>query len=187
MESLGWANVYGNTYSRVREGVELPAGPPSGRGSCVAVGTSAYGVLCDHHYVNCDSMERYIEQVTSGVFPLMGARIADTPRARAQHALIDLCFHFRMSRADFLTRVGKDVTELVGRRLERLQRRGLVEVDASEVRLTTLGKLWSGRVCLALLGPSHLVRLLQMKVGSEVFGRLPARAQGWLLRRSGRM
>lgn len=186
MEALGWVNIHGNVYSRVQATVPLPAGPSSGRGACVAVGTSAYGVLGNYHHVNCDSMTKYIELIRRGEFPIVRARVADTVRARAQHAFVDFCYHFRIDRAEFKARVGADIMELAGKKLQKLERQDLVELDEGEVRLTTMGKLWSGRVCLSLLGPRHLMRLLMLKVRSESFGRAPESLQHWMLRRSGR-
>jgi oxygen-independent coproporphyrinogen-3 oxidase len=186
LEGLGWANVYGNTYSAVRDGVELPAGPPSGNGACLAVGSSSYGMLADHHYVNNGSMIKYMEAVERGEFPVFGGRIAATPWQKAEHALIDLCFHLAMDREAFRGKVGVDVVDLAGRRLARLERKGLLEIDERQVRLTDLGKVWSGRVCGTLLGPGHLLRLLSMKVMSELFGRMPERVRQRMKERAGR-
>jgi len=187
LEARGWANIYGNTYSEIREGIELPAGPPSGRGGCLAVGSSACGRLAKYHYVNTLSTKKYVERVRRGEFPIQLARVSSSAEDEAQHAVVDLCFHFTLDRSEFRRRTGKDVVEVIGHRLERLERKGLVEIGDRQIRLTPLGKAWSGRVCLSLMGPSRALQMAMFKTFSEVFGRLPKALQHRIMRKSGRI
>lgn len=186
ISARGGHPLWSNTYAMPGSTENKPSVSPSGRGNLVGLGAGAYGHIGDFHHVNVTSVMRYMDTIEAGRSPVWEARVTRTPEERAQHELINFGFYHSLDRRDFVRRVGKDVMEIAGRRVEKLCGQGLLESDSDRLWFTPLGRLWAGNVTRDLLGRRHGARRQFFAARNTMFSRLPEEVQNFMLKKAGR-
>lgn len=125
-----------NRFSRLKEDLGAP--------SAEVVGTGAgffMGHLGNFQYSDIEAVTGYISKVQQGQFPL--ASLATLSKEdKMRKAIMLIYVRQRVDRKDFRDEFGKFPEEAFPDAIERLKRKGLIEVTDEEIRLSEKGDPW---------------------------------------------
>ena len=122
-------------------------------------GAGAHGAAAGLRYWNVDPVREYIERVTTGTpqpFPLSPAaadyEVIDEALEMSETLILGLRLVGEgVRRADFAARFGRELDEVFGEALDRVEALGLVMQTPDAVRLSERGYLLSNQVFMRLL------------------------------------
>ena len=116
-----------NRFSRIPEDFKEPCM------EILATGAGSFmGTLGKFSYVDIEPARTYIEAVNNGRFPISKLSMSSVQDEMGK--MIKSCF-------------GKLPEEAFEDTINRLEKKGLIEVDEEEIRLTKLGDMWRYNVC----------------------------------------
>jgi coproporphyrinogen III oxidase-like Fe-S oxidoreductase len=148
-KAAGYEKTCHNRFSRIKEDFQEP---------CMEVIGTGAGFFMGHigkfSYVDIEPSEAYIEAVNHGEFPiskLSMPSMEDEMGKMMMHLLIRL----PVNKMEFKRRFGKLPEDAFGNTISRLEKKGLIEIDDHEIRLTKLGDVWRINVCWEFSRPQE--------------------------------
>jgi oxygen-independent coproporphyrinogen-3 oxidase len=103
------------------------------------------GYLQRFSYSNIDQAEEYIAAVREGRFPI--AKLQEsTDKDMMRKVMTKLYLRLPVDKKEFQERFGKLPEDVYPEQLKRLKKKGLIEIDEKEIRLTEIGDLWKANI-----------------------------------------
>lgn len=148
-KAAGYEKTCHNRFSRISEDFKDP---------CMEiVGTGAgffMGVLGNFSYVDVEPSEAYIERVNQGKFPISKLSVYSF-EDEMRKTMMKLYIRLPVNKMEFKSRFGKLPEEVFEKTIERLEKKGLIEMDDKEIKLTKLGDIWRYNVCWEFSHPEN--------------------------------
>ena len=133
---------------------------------CLALGPSGNGNLGDYVYRNVNSLDRYLELIEGGGFPIDGGMRMSAEQVMRRY----ICRAFSFLTVDkraFEEAFSTTPEQAFPEEISRLQHRGLIDVDEREIRLTPAGEVWGQNVCVEFCSREWHKELMNEENGSR--------------------
>lgn len=140
-KAAGYKPTCHNRFSRIQEDFKEPCM------EILATGAGSFmGTLGKFSYVDIEPAEAYIEAVNRGEFPVSKLSLSSLEDEMGK-MMMRLYIRLPVNKTEFKSRFGKLPEEAFGATIDKLEKKGLIEVDETEIRLTKLGDMWRYNVC----------------------------------------
>jgi coproporphyrinogen III oxidase-like Fe-S oxidoreductase len=140
-KAAGYKPTCHNRFSRIAEDFQEPCM------EILATGAGSFmGTLGKFSYVDIEPAEAYIEAVNRGKFPISKLSMSSLEDEMGK-MMMRLYIRLPVNKKEFKRRFGKLPEEAFETTINKLEKKGLIEVDEQEIRLTKLGDLWRYNVC----------------------------------------
>jgi oxygen-independent coproporphyrinogen-3 oxidase len=115
-------------------------------GGILTTGAGCFmGYLQRFSYSNLEDINNYMATVNAGRFPI--SRLSEsTPEDMMRRTMTRLYLRLPVSKQEFMQKFGKLPEEVFSQQLQRLKKKGLIEIDDKEIRITKLGDIWKGNI-----------------------------------------
>jgi oxygen-independent coproporphyrinogen-3 oxidase len=115
-------------------------------GGILTTGAGCFmGYLQRFSYSNFEDINNYMTTVNAGRFPI--SRLSEsTPEDMMRRTMTRLYLRLPVSKQEFMQKFGKMPEEVFSQQLQRLKKKGLIEIDDKEIRITKLGDIWKGNI-----------------------------------------
>jgi oxygen-independent coproporphyrinogen-3 oxidase len=146
-KEAGYKPTCHNRFSRIAEDFQEPCMEilSSGAGSFM-------GTLGKFSYTDIEPAEAYVEAVKGGKFPVSKLSVSSVQDEMGK-MMMRLYIRLPVNKREFKRRFGKLPEEAFEATISKLEKKGLIEVDEQEIRLTKLGDLWRYNVCWEFTRP----------------------------------
>lgn len=132
----GYKPTCHNRFSRISEDFEEPCFKIVGTGAGFFM-----GYLGKYSYMDIESANAYIDLVNSGRFPIAKLSVS-SEEEEMRKMMMRLYIRLPVDKHEFRKRFGKLPEDVFPAAINTLKKKGLIEVDDQEIRLTKLGDLW---------------------------------------------
>jgi len=140
-KAAGYKPTCHNRFSRIAEDFKEPCM------EVLATGAGSFmGTLGKFSYVDIEPAEAYIEAVNRGKFPVSKLSVSSIEDEMGK-IMMRLYIRLPVNKKEFKRRFGKLPEEAFETTINKLEKKGLIEVDEQEIRLTKLGDVWRYNVC----------------------------------------
>ena len=140
-KAAGYKPTCHNRFSRIAEDFQEPCM------EILATGAGSFmGTLGKFSYVDIEPAEAYIEAVNRGKFPISKLSVSSIDDEMGK-MMMRLYIRLPVNKKEFKRRFGKLPEEAFETTINKLEKKGLIEVDEQEIRLTKLGDVWRYNVC----------------------------------------
>ena len=140
-KAAGYKPTCHNRFSRIKEDFKEPCM------EILATGAGSFmGTLGEFSYVDIDPADAYIEAVNRGQLPVSKLSLSSLQDEMGK-MMMRLYIRLPVNKTEFKSQFGKLPEEAFGSTIDKLQKKGLIEVDETEIRLTKLGDMWRYNVC----------------------------------------
>jgi coproporphyrinogen III oxidase-like Fe-S oxidoreductase len=140
-KAAGYEKTCHNRFSRIAEDFQEPCM------EVLATGAGSFmGTLGKFSYVDIEPAEAYIEAVNRGKFPISKLSVSSVEDEMGK-MMMRLYIRLPVNKKEFKRRFGKLPEEAFETTINKLEKKGLIEVDEQEIRLTKLGDVWRYNVC----------------------------------------
>jgi putative oxygen-independent coproporphyrinogen III oxidase len=114
---------------------------------CLALGPSGNGNIGDYVYRNVNTLEDYFKRLQKGSYPIdRGLQMSAQEQIRRY---IARAFSFlSVDKDEFKRRFSLTPEQAFPEEMNRLNEKGLIDVDDQKVRLTRAGEVWGQNVCV---------------------------------------
>ena len=115
-------------------------------GGILTTGAGCFmGYLQRFSYSNFENINNYMATVNAGRLPI--SRLSEsTPEDMMRRTMTRLYLRLPVSKQEFMQKFGKLPEEVFSQQLQRLKKKGLIEIDDKEIRITKLGDIWKGNI-----------------------------------------
>ncbi len=115
-------------------------------GGILTTGAGCFmGYLQKFSYSNIEDINQYMATVKTGKLPIQ--RLSEsTDDDMMRREMSRLYLRLPVSKKEFKEKFGKLPEDVFPQQLENLKKKGLIEVDSKEVRLTKQGEVWKGNI-----------------------------------------
>ncbi|MFH1415713.1 MAG: radical SAM family heme chaperone HemW [Elusimicrobiota bacterium] len=112
----------------------------------LGLGPRAFGYLNHCMYINCKSLDDYMNLIAAGRISIeMGRR---NSKKEEMHGFMVVGLRaLSVKKKEFFKRFGIELEEVFSQTLESLKKKGMIISDDEEVRLSQKGIIWGGNVC----------------------------------------
>lgn len=140
-KAAGYKPTCHNRFSRIAEDFQEPCM------EVLATGAGSFmGTLGKFSYVDIEPAEAYIEAVNRGKFPVSKLSVSSIDDEMGK-MMMRLYIRLPVNKKEFKRRFGKLPEEAFETTINKLEKKGLIEVDEQEIKLTKLGDVWRYNVC----------------------------------------
>ncbi len=140
-KAAGYEKTCHNRFSRVPEDFQEPCM------EILSTGAGSFmGTLGRFSYVDIEPAKAYIEAINREEFPISKLSVSSIEDEMGR-MMMRLYIRLPVNKKEFERRFGKSPEEAFERTIDRLEKKGLIEVDEQEIRLTKLGDVWRYNVC----------------------------------------
>ena len=146
LTEAGYKAVGHDRYSRVEWHVRENCLNGWPWGGILTTGAGCFmGYLQRFSYSNIEDINNYMAVVKSGKLPIQRlSESSDDDMMRREMSRLYL--RLPVSKKEFMEKFGKRPEDVFPRQLKNLTAKGLIEIDANEVRLTKQGEVWKGNI-----------------------------------------
>ena len=115
-------------------------------GGILTTGAGCFmGYLQRFSYSNIEDINDYMATVKAGKLPI--SKLSEsTDDDMMRREMSRLYLRLPVSKKEFMEKFGKLPEDVFAPQLKRLKEKGLIEIDAKEVRLTKQGEVWKGNI-----------------------------------------
>ena len=146
-KAAGYKPTCHNRFSRIAEDFQEPCM------EILSTGAGSFmGTLGKFSYVDIEPAEAYLEEVRDGKFPLSKLAVSSVEDEMCK-MMMRLYIRLPVNKSEFKRRFGKLPEEAFEATINKLEKKGLIEVDEQEIRLTKLGDIWRYNVCWEFTRP----------------------------------
>jgi oxygen-independent coproporphyrinogen-3 oxidase len=146
-KAAGYKPTCHNRFSRIAEDFQEPCM------EIVSTGAGSFmGTLGKFSYTDIEPAEAYVEAVKGGKFPISKLSVSSVEDEMGK-MMMRLYIRLPVNKREFKRRFGKLPEEAFEATISKLEKKGLIEVDEQEIRLTKLGDLWRYNVCWEFTRP----------------------------------
>jgi len=148
-KAAGYEKTCHNRFSRIQEDFQEPCMEVIGTGAGFFMGN-----LGKFSYVDIEPSEAYIDAVNCGRFPISKLLVTSTDDEMGK-MMMRLYIRKPVNKMEFKRRFGKLPEEAFETTINKLEKKGLIEIDEQEIRLTKLGDVWRYNVCWEFSRPQE--------------------------------
>ena len=148
-KAAGYEKTCHNRFSRIEEDFKEPCMEILGTGAGFFMGN-----LGKFSYMDIEPSEAFVTAIDHGQFPISKLSMSSKEDEMAK-MMMRLYIRLPVNKKEFKNRFGKLPEEAFEREINRLVRKGLLEVDDQEIRLTPLGDVWRLNVCWEFSCPTN--------------------------------
>jgi oxygen-independent coproporphyrinogen-3 oxidase len=148
-KAAGYEKTCHNRFSRIEEDFKEPCMEILGTGAGFFMGT-----LGKFSYVDIEPSGDYVDAVNRGQVPISKLSM-NSEEDEMGKMMMRLYIRLPVNKQEFKDRFGKLPEDAFESAINKLVRKGLIEVDDREIRLTSLGDLWRLNVCWEFSGPQN--------------------------------
>jgi oxygen-independent coproporphyrinogen-3 oxidase len=145
--AAGYKKTCHNRFSRIPEDFQEPCMEVIGTGAGFFMGH-----LGKFSYADIEPSKAYADAVCRGKFPISKLSMSSKEDEMGK-MMMRLYIRLPVNKMEFKDRFGKLPEEVFESTISRLEKKGLIEVDEQEIRLTKLGDVWRYNVCWEFLRP----------------------------------
>ncbi len=120
----------------------------------LAVGPGSYSYFDGYRLGTETDVEKYVETVESGDFLISTVTDELSPRVQRERYVVFALLYYEIEYAFYRSKFGSDFREDFADELQRLERKGLIELTEDRMRLTRLGLIWHTNVILEFFNPA---------------------------------
>jgi oxygen-independent coproporphyrinogen-3 oxidase len=115
-------------------------------GGILTTGAGCFmGYLQQFSYSNIENIHDYMATVKAGKLPI--SKLSEsTTEDMMRRTMTRLYLRLPVSKAEFLRKFGTTPEKAFPKQIQKLQNKGLIEIDDNEVRITKLGEIWKGNI-----------------------------------------
>lgn len=115
-------------------------------GGILTTGAGCFmGYLQRFSYSNLENIDQYMKTVNAGRLPI--DRLSEsTEDDMMRREMSRLYLRLPVSKQEFMEKFGRLPEDVFPRQLQRLEKKGLVEIDEREIRITKQGEVWKGNI-----------------------------------------
>jgi oxygen-independent coproporphyrinogen-3 oxidase len=115
-------------------------------GGILTTGAGCFmGYLQKFSYSNLENINDYMETVAAGKLPI--CRLSESTREdMMRRTMTRLYLRLPVSKKEFMEKFGTTPENVFPKQLQKLQDKGLIEIDEKEIRLTKFGEVWKGNI-----------------------------------------
>jgi len=115
-------------------------------GGILTTGAGCFmGYLQKFSYSNLEDINEYMATVNAGRLPI--SRLSEsTPEDMMRRVMTRLYLRLPVNKQEFKQKFGKLPEDAFPQQLQRLKKKGLIEIDSKEIRLTKSGEVWKGNI-----------------------------------------
>jgi oxygen-independent coproporphyrinogen-3 oxidase len=140
-KAAGYKPTCHNRFSRIAEDFQEPCM------EILSTGAGSFmGTLGKFSYVDIEPAEAYVEAVNRGKLPISKLSVSSIEDEMGK-MMMRLYIRLPVNKWEFKERFGKLPEEVFETAINKLKKKGLIEVDEKEIRLTKLGDIWRYNVC----------------------------------------
>ena len=115
-------------------------------GGILTTGAGCFmGYLQKFSYSNIEDINGYMAAVNAGRLPIGKLSESDS-EDMMRRTMTRLYLRLPVNKQEFMEKFGKLPEEVFSKQLQRLENKGLIEIDDKEIRITELGDIWKGNV-----------------------------------------
>jgi len=115
-------------------------------GGILTTGAGCFmGYLQRFSYSNIEDVNEYMATVSAGRLPI-NKLSESSPEDMMRRTMTRLYLRLPVDKIEFKKRFGKIPEDVFPQQLQRLKDKGLIEIDAKEIRITKLGDIWKGNI-----------------------------------------
>jgi oxygen-independent coproporphyrinogen-3 oxidase len=114
----------------------------------LAVGPGSYSYFDGHRLGTEADPDKYIQQVENGDFLISSITDKMSPRVQRERYVVFALLYYEIEYAFYQSKFGSSFLEDFAPELDRLQRKGLIELLEDRMRLTKMGLIWHTNVIL---------------------------------------
>jgi coproporphyrinogen III oxidase-like Fe-S oxidoreductase len=140
-KAAGYKPTCHNRFSRIPQDFKEPCFETLGTGSGFFMGN-----LGGFSYTDIQPVEAYVAAVNQGKLPISKLSFPSLKDEMGK-MMMRLYIRLPVDKNEFRNRFGLLPEEAFKPTIEKLQKNGLIEVDANEIRLTKLGDMWRYNIC----------------------------------------
>jgi oxygen-independent coproporphyrinogen-3 oxidase len=140
-KAAGYEKTCHNRFSRVPEDFQEPCMEVLSTGA-----GSFMGTLGKFSYVDTEPAKAYIEAINREKSPISKLSVSSIEDEMGR-MMMRLYIRLPVNKKEFKRRFGKSPEEAFEKIINKLQKKGLIEVDQQEIRLTKLGDVWRYNIC----------------------------------------
>lgn len=146
-KAAGYKPTCHNRFSRIAEDFQEPCM------EILSTGAGSFmGTLGKFSYVDIEPAKAYVEAVNGGKFPISKLSVSSIEDEMGK-MMMRLYIRLPVNKEKFKRRFGKLPEEAFETTINKLEKKGLIEVDEQEIRLTKLGDIWRYNVCWEFTRP----------------------------------
>jgi coproporphyrinogen III oxidase-like Fe-S oxidoreductase len=146
-KAAGYEKTCHNRFSRIQEDFQEPCMEVLGTGAGFFMGH-----LGKFSYVDIEPSRAYADAVCRGKYPISKLSMSSKEDEMGK-MMMRLYIRLPVNKMEFKDRFGKFPEEAFKSAISRLEKKGLIEIDEKEIRLTKLGDVWRYNVCWEFLSP----------------------------------
>ena len=115
-------------------------------GGILTTGAGCFmGYLQRFSYSNLENINDYMETVKAGKLPI--SRLSEsTTEDMMRRTMTRLYLRLPVSKTEFMQKFGTTPEKVFPKQLQKLEGKGLIEIDDKEIRITKLGEIWKGNI-----------------------------------------
>jgi oxygen-independent coproporphyrinogen-3 oxidase len=115
-------------------------------GGILTTGAGCFmGYLQRFSYSNIEDINDYMMTVSAGKLPIQ--RLSEsTDDEMMRRTMSRLYLRLPVSKKEFMEKFGKLPEDVFPEQLQKLRKKGLIEIDDEEVKITKLGEIWKGNI-----------------------------------------
>jgi oxygen-independent coproporphyrinogen-3 oxidase len=105
----------------------------------LGIGAGAHSYLQGIRFNNVYGIERYVSAISKGQIPKENQQLIDINEKMAEFMILGLRLVAGINTEEFKERFGLNIFSVFGRKLEKLNKKQLIELDGRKIRLTPVG------------------------------------------------
>lgn len=152
-QKAGYKPTCHNRFSRIAEDFKDPCFETLGTGAGFFMGT-----LGRFSYVDVEPAQAYIDAINRGKLPIAKLSIGSM-EDEMRKMMMRLYIRLPVDKQEFRRRFGMLPEEAFETEISKLEKKGLIEADKQEIRLTSLGDVWRYNVCWEFSRPDRTAQL----------------------------
>jgi len=114
---------------------------------CLALGPSGNGNIADYTYRNVNALEDYFKLLRKESYPI-DRGLQMSPQEQMRRYMARAFSFLSVDKNEFEKRFSLTPEQAFPEEINRLQHRGLIDVNDQEIRLTRAGEVWGQNVCV---------------------------------------
>lgn len=120
----------------------------------LAIGPGSYSYFDGYRLGTETDVEKYIEACNNDQFLISTVTDKLSPRVQRERYVVFALLYYEIEYAFYYGKFGTSLVDDFAEELERLQRKGLVELTEDRMRLTRLGLIWHTNIILEFFNPA---------------------------------
>lgn len=116
------------------------------KSTLIPIGMAAYGAIGNVVYWNERTMEKYVEKINEGTLPVAIGYVLDKAEEMAKVCVLGIHNVNGINLVKFKEKFGNDIMSVYGELIEKLEKYGLIEISATNLKPSALGMVFADEI-----------------------------------------